>query len=344
MRVLVTGGLGLVGAHLVPRLLDRSSTTEIVIVDNHSTGAAPEALASVTGERVSVVAGDVADAVLLDAVMPRTDVVIHLAASTSVDRSIESPSACVTNNVGATVALVDAVCRHRPERVIVVSTDEVWGSIPSPDLADETTPYRPMNPYAASKAACDHLVAAANNTYDLTISTVWFTTLYGPWQMPGKLVSTAIRNRVVGRPVPIYGDGLAVREFTYVADAVEGLLAVFDDGPAGACYVIGSGVRHSALEVGRTVNELAGGDDEWVVWAPGRPGCDQRYAVDSTKIQTELGWAPRVDFEEGIALTLEWWRTVGLGVAGGDRHHARAADAGLTLTTPTVAAAPAPGS
>ncbi len=318
MKIMVTGGLGFIGSAMV-RLLIESTDHEVVNVDKISYSSTQGSLAPVaSSSRYGFQKCDLADAeavtTLVDEEVP--DVIIHLAAESHVDRSIDGPGEFVQSNIIGTFNLLEAA-RRLPNLLLFthVSTDEVFGSLQNYDpLFNEHTRYDPRSPYSATKAASDHLVRAWGETYDLPCVVTNCSNNYGPYQFPEKLIPTMILKASKLDPLPIYGDGGNIRDWLHVDDHVAGLLSVVERGEPGRSYMIGGGCERTNLEVVEQICDLVADrlDDganrrALIEFVTDRPGHDRRYAVDSTRIQTELGWKPRYRFEDGIAQTVDWY-------------------------------------
>ena len=322
MRLLVTGGYGFIGSAVVRLAVARGH--QVVNVDARTYAACPDNVAGVArsiGYRAEHV--DIGDRPALDRIFDRhaPDAVLHLAAESHVDRSIDGPAAFVTTNVLGTFCLLEAARRHwegrgRPEtfRFHHVSTDEVYGSLGPEGEFTEDTPYAPRSPYSASKAAADHLVRAWNHTYGLPTLVTNCSNNYGPFQFPEKLVPVVILNALAGLPIPVYGSGENVRDWLYVEDHAEALLHVLEHGVAGRSYNIGGDSCVRNIDLVRMICA------ELDARRPGvrphaaairfvgdRPGHDLRYAVDQTRLRAELGWRPSVPLEEGLARTVAWY-------------------------------------
>jgi len=278
-----------------------------------------------------LVVGDINDATLLEKLFeehqPRA--VVHFAAESHVDRSIHGPAAFVQTNVQGTFTLLQAALKHwqglagqehEAFRFLHVSTDEVYGSLsPSDPQFSETTPYAPNSPYSASKAASDHLVRAWHHTYGLPVLTTNCSNNYGPYQFPEKLIPLVIANALDGKPLPIYGDGMNIRDWLYVKDHCSGIRAVLEGGRVGEVYNIGGWNEMSNIEIVRTICRLlderspgsaakaGGAHEKLIAFVKDRPGHDRRYAIDATKIHKELGWKPTETFETGIVKTVDWY-------------------------------------
>lgn len=329
-RLLVTGGAGFIGSALVRHLLDRSAD-DVIVADCLTYAGNLQSLASVLDDpRVSFEKIDVCDVDAVDRVFHdyRPDAVLHLAAESHVDRSIDGAVDFVRTNVEGTQRLLDVAVAHwralDPEdaegfRFLHVSTDEVYGDLgPDDPKFSEATPYAPSSPYAATKAASDHLVRACHRTHGLPVLITNCSNNYGPCQFPEKLIPRLILRALDGDSLPLYGDGLQVRDWLYVQDHVEALLAVLARGNVGETYNIGGSSERTNLEVAHAVcdalEERAPGRKDGVehyrdliTFVADRPGHDRRYAVDTSKVEGELGWRPQRTFSTAIAETVQWY-------------------------------------
>ena len=326
MRLLVTGGAGFIGSALV-RLLLAETDADVVNFDKLTYAANPEALEDAPRSgRYTFRRGDVADAAAVSALFDdvRPDAVFHLAAETHVDRSIDGPAAFVATNVLGTSVLLDAALRHwrglagaagARFRFVHMSTDEVFGSLgldAAPSGTDDA--YAPSSPYAASKAAADHLVLAWHRTYGLPALLVRACNNYGPWQFPEKLLPLMLTRALSGDTLPVYGRGENVREWLHVADTARGLLAAQANGRPGAGYNLGSGEERANLALVRTLCRLLDGAapaaapyDRLIRFVADRPGHDLRYALNSDRAVAELGWRPSRTLDQGLAETVRWY-------------------------------------
>lgn len=325
--LLVTGGAGFIGSALVRKIV-RETTYEVVNIDNLTYAGNLESLAEIDADdRHHFVRADICDAVALRAAFERyrPAAVIHLAAESHVDRSIDGPGAFVQTNVVGTFTLLHETLRHfrglAPSdaaafRFLHVSTDEVFGSLGETGLFTEHTPYQPNSPYSASKAASDHLVRAWFHTYHLPVLTSNCSNNYGPCQFPEKLIPLVIQNARAGKPLPVYGRGENVRDWLYVDDHADALLTILETGVPGETYNIGGVNERRNIDVVRAVCTLMdeispdatiGPREALIRFVTDRPGHDMRYAIDSGKIQRELGWSPRETFETGLRKTVEWY-------------------------------------
>lgn len=345
-RILVTGGAGFIGSAVVRRLI-RETAHSVLVVDKLTYAGNLDSLAPVAGDpRYAFLRADVADAAAmaaaLDGVEP--DVVMHLAAESHVDRSIDGPDAFVQTNVVGTVRLLQAATaywRRLPEprraafRFHHVSTDEVFGSLGAEGAFTEASPYDPRSPYSASKAASDHFVRAWTHTYGLPTLVSNCSNNYGPFQFPEKLIPLVILNGIEGAPLPVYGRGENVRDWLFVEDHAAALLLAAFSGTPGETYCIGGGAERRNLDVVRAVcallDEMApdpriGPREGLIRFVADRPGHDLRYAIDPAKAVRTLGWRPSESFESGLAKTVrwyldnrDWWTRVRSGVYRGER-------------------------
>jgi dTDP-glucose 4,6-dehydratase len=323
MKLLVTGGAGFIGSAVVRLAVARGH--HVVNLDALTYAACLANVAPVADSPLYAFEhADIRDRAALDRVFAthRPDAVMHLAAESHVDRSIDGPGTFIDTNVTGTYHLLEAARaywagRGRPGdfRFHHVSTDEVFGSLGPAGRFTETTPYDPRSPYSASKAASDHLVRAWGETYGLPIVISNCSNNYGPYHFPEKLVPVAILNALAGKPVPIYGDGGNVRDWLYVEDHADALLTVLDRGAIGRSYAIGGENERTNLQLVRTICAIldrlrpraAGPHADLITFVPDRPGHDARYAIDPTRIRTELGWRPSVTVDEGLERTVAWY-------------------------------------
>lgn len=326
MRVLVTGGAGFIGSALVRQLIDHSDH-EVLVYDKLTYAGTLTNLTTVSASpRFRFVQADICDADAVREAMSQfdPDIVAHLAAESHVDRSIDGPGAFIqTNIVGTFVLLQAALEQYRklsPERAARfrfhhVSTDEVFGSLGPDGLFTEATPYDPRSPYSASKAASDHLVSAWGHTYGLPVVMTNCSNNYGPHHFPEKLIPLVIIKALAGEPLPVYGKGDQIRDWLHVEDHARALQRVFETGQPGRSYNVGgfnertnlSVVQAICAELDRLRPRAAGPHAELITYVADRPGHDQRYAIDATRIATELGWRPRETFETGLAKTVQWY-------------------------------------
>ena len=331
MNILVTGGCGFIGSNFVrQRLLDRAApVSRLVNLDKLTYAGNPANLADLAGDPRYVFAqGDIGDEALVSRLLSehQIDAIVNFAAESHVDRSIDSPEPFIQTNVVGTLRLLNAARRHwasLPEpkksgfRFLHVSTDEVYGTLSPADPAfTEETPFAPNSPYAASKAASDHLVRAYQHTYKLPTLTTNCSNNYGPYHFPEKLIPLVILNALDGKSLPIYGDGQQIRDWLYVEDHASAIWCVLRQGKVGETYNVGGINERANLEVVRRICALldtqsprADGKSyaDQITFVADRPGHDRRYAIDCTKLQRELGWKPKESFETGLAKTVAWY-------------------------------------
>lgn len=330
MKILVTGGAGFIGSALVRHLVLQAGA-EVVNVDKLTYAGNLESLMSVAGNsRYAFERVDICDRAGLDRVFcqHRPQAVMHLAAESHVDRSIDGPAAFIETNIVGTYTLLEAARQYwlgladeqrGAFRFHHVSTDEVYGDLEGPeDLFTETTPYAPSSPYSASKAGSDHLVRAWRRTYGLPVLITNCSNNYGPYHFPEKLIPLMILNALEGKPLPVYGQGLQVRDWLYVEDHARALYTVLTDGQVGETYNIGGHNEKRNIDVVHAICELleelapAKPADvahyrDLITHVQDRPGHDMRYAIDASKIQRDLGWAPQETFESGLRKTVQWY-------------------------------------
>jgi len=323
MKLLVTGGAGFIGSAVVRLAVARGHA--VVNLDALTYAACLENVAPVADSPLYAFEhADIRDGAALERIFAthRPDAVMHLAAESHVDRSIDGPGDFISTNVTGTCTLLEAARAYwqgqdRPAgfRFHHVSTDEVFGSLGPTGAFTEETPYDPRSPYSASKAASDHLVRAWHHTYGLPVVLSNCSNNYGPYHFPEKLIPVIILNALAGKPLPIYGDGSNVRDWLYVEDHADALLLVLEKGAVGRSYNIGGENERSNLELVRTLCTLldgkrpkpAGSYADQITFVPDRPGHDARYAIDPARIRTELGWRPSVTVEQGLARTVDWY-------------------------------------
>ena len=321
MRIVITGAAGFIGSRFSEMLLERASELgydDIVILDALTYSGRRENMESVlTDPRVRFVHASINDQSVTDELLNGAHAVVHFAAESHVDRSIESARAFFETNVLGTQQLLESARRGQVERFVHVSTDEVYGSLSPTDPAfTEAKQYEPNSPYSASKAASDHLVRAYHHTYGLPVLTTNCSNNYGPYHFPEKLIPLIIHNALAGKSLPIYGDGQQVRDWLYVKDHASAIRRVLEAGKAGETYNVGGWNEKPNLDVVHTLcaimDELSPRSDgkkyaEQITYVTDRPGHDRRYAIDATKINRELGWKPAETFETGIRKTVQWY-------------------------------------
>lgn len=322
MKILVTGGAGFIGSAVVRRAVGQGH--EVVNLDALTYAACLDNVASVAESPLyRFEHADIRDRKALDRIFAehRPDAVMHLAAESHVDRSIDGPGAFIETNVNGTFTLLEAARtwwagqgKPREFRFHHVSTDEVYGSLGATGKFTEDTPYDPRSPYSASKAASDHLVRAWGETYGLPVIVTNCSNNYGPYHFPEKLIPVVILNALQGRPIPVYGEGLNIRDWLFVEDHADALLTVLTSAPAGRTYNIGGENEARNIDLVRTICAIlderrpdTAPHDRLITFVTDRPGHDLRYAIDPRRIREELGWRPSVTLEEGLRRTVDWY-------------------------------------
>ncbi|HTY58221.1 MAG TPA: dTDP-glucose 4,6-dehydratase [Bacteroidota bacterium] len=310
--LLVTGGAGFIGSNFVRYYLDEHAGTRVVNFDKLTYAGNLENLREIEeNPRYAFVRGDICDREALSAAMKNHDIdaVVHFAAESHVDRSIQGAAVFVATNVLGTQVVLDAARAQGVTRFLHVSTDEVYGSLGAAGTFTESTPLHPNSPYAASKASSDLLALAAAHTFGFPALVTRCSNNYGPYQFPEKLIPLMIANATDGKPLPVYGQGLNVRDWLYVRDHCTALDAVLERGKAGEIYNIGGNNEWRNIDIVRLLLKQLGKPESLITFVKDRPGHDLRYAIDATKIMNELSWKPSVTFEEGLAETVKWYRT-----------------------------------
>ncbi|MFH1762581.1 MAG: dTDP-glucose 4,6-dehydratase [Gemmatimonadota bacterium] len=318
LRLLVTGGAGFIGSTLVRILLRERPQAEIVNLDLLTYAGNLSNLEGVEGDpRHTFVQGDICDGALVQELLEGVDAVLNLAAESHVDRSIQRPAPFVQTNIVGTGVLLDAAWAAGVSRFVQVSTDEVYGDLPwvDPEAADphrssfsESTPLQPRSPYSASKAAGDLLVLSYHTTYGMDVVIPRGSNNYGPHQHHEKLIPLMATRAMEGEALPVYGDGLHVRDWMFVEDFCSGILAALEKGKSGEIYNFGGNTERTNLQVVRAILRALGAPEDLITFVPDRPGHDRRYAMDCSKARRELGWEARADFEGELVRTVEWYR------------------------------------
>ena len=310
MNVLITGGAGFIGSNLVRWMLAGHSDAVIVNVDNLTYAGNLENLEDCEqNPRYRFVKGDIADGGLMESVFRehRIDVVINCAAESHVDRSILGSSEFVRTNIVGTNILLELAKKHSLKKFVQISTDEVYGSLGVSGRFTEDTPIHPNSPYSASKAAADFLALSYHHTFGIPVVATRCSNNYGPYQFPEKLIPLMIANAVQDKPLPVYGDGLNVRDWIHVEDHCEAIDMVLQKGVPGGLYNIGGNSEKKNIDVVKLILRHLNKPESLITFVKDRPGHDRRYAIDSSKIQSELGWKPKHSFEQGIAATIDWY-------------------------------------
>lgn len=322
--ILVTGGAGFIGSNFIRYMLGREPDCRILNFDVLTYAGNLENLKEVEDDpRCIFIKGDVRDEKAVNAVFEQypIDAVVHFAAESHVDRSITDPQCFVLTNVLGTQILLDAARRHwslhpddkhcreyRPGvKFLHVSTDEVYGALGSTGFFTETTPLAPNSPYSASKASSDLMVRAYHSTFGMPVNITRCSNNYGPFQFPEKLIPLMINNCRSGKKLPVYGDGMQIRDWLYVEDHCSAIATVLEKGVSGEIYNIGGNNEKANIEIVKLILKATGKGEELIEYVADRPGHDRRYAIDNTKITTQLGWKPAYAFEEGIEKTIRWY-------------------------------------
>lgn len=309
-KLLVTGGAGFIGSNFIHQYLKNHPNDSIINLDLLTYAGNLENLADLdTNANYSFVQGDICDAKLVDELVKQVDIIVHFAAETHVDRSITGPAAFVNTNVLGTYTLLEAAKNNGKKRFHHVSTDEVFGALqPNDPKFNETTLYDPRSPYSASKASSDHLVRAYWHTYQLPITISNCTNNYGPYQYPEKLIPLFITNLLQNKKVPVYGQGLNIRDWIYVDDHNLGIEAILQAGKLGETYCLGGENELSNLEITKLILQALNKTESEIEYVTDRLGHDFRYAMDITKAKKELNWQPQVDFKMGLEKTIVWYQ------------------------------------
>jgi dTDP-glucose 4,6-dehydratase len=306
-RLLVTGGAGFIGSNFVRRVLTRHPGSRVTVLDKMTYAGNRANLRDVERDpRFTFVEGDIADADLVDRLATDVDAIVNFAAESHVDRSIEEPDAFIRTDVYGTFVLLEAARRHHHDRYLQISTDEVYGNVPH-GSSTEADPLRPRSPYSASKSGGDLLVGAYHTTYGLPTLLTRASNNFGPFQYPEKVIPLFITNAIDDEPLPLYGDGLQIRDWLFVDDHCDALEAVLARGEPGETYNVGGGNELTNLELTRRILELLGKPMTLVRRVEDRAGHDRRYSVDCSKLRA-LGWTPSHSFEAAIRETVDWYR------------------------------------
>ncbi len=312
MRLLVTGGAGFIGSNFIHYWFKKHQNDEIVNIDKLTYAGNHENLIDIEkNPNYTFIKGDICDPEIVKGAMLGVDTVVHFAAESHVDRSILDPSVFIKTNVLGTHILLEAALNAKVKRFHHISTDEVFGALElnSPEKFSENTTYHPRSPYSASKAAADHLVRAYHITFGLPITITNCADNFGPYQYPEKLVSLAITNIMEGKKIPVYGDGLYIRDWLFVQDHCSAIEKVLERGKIGETYLIGTNEPEiSNIEVVKKILRLLDKSEDMMEYVKDRPGHDRRYAIDSAKIKKELEWEPKYNFDQALQLTVDWYR------------------------------------
>ncbi|HLM83975.1 MAG TPA: dTDP-glucose 4,6-dehydratase [Candidatus Bathyarchaeia archaeon] len=309
MKFLVTGGAGFIGSNFIRYIFKKYPDYEIVNLDLLTYAGNLENLKDIEGNKnYKFMRGDIVDKELVNDLAKDVDVIVNFAAESHVDRSILDSSDFIRTNVLGTHNLLEAAKNNGLKRFHHISTDEVFGHLrPNDPAFNENTPYAPRSPYSASKAASDHLVRAYFHTFGLPVTISNCSNNYGPFHFPEKLIPLAITNLMEEKKIPVYGDGLQVRDWLFVEDHCEAIDLITQKGKIGETYCIGGNSEKANIEIARKILGLLGKGEEMIEYVKDRPGHDRRYAIDFSKIKRELDWEPRTSFEDGMKKTVEWY-------------------------------------
>jgi len=321
MKLLVTGGAGFIGSNFILYWLKKYPQDKIINLDKLTYAGNLENLKSIEkNPNYEFVQGDICDPKLVNSLTEKVDTIVHFAAESHVDRSIFDPAPFIKTNIEGTYVLLESAFKNKVKRFHHISTDEVFGALElnSTTKFNDLSPYNPHSPYSASKASSDHLVRAYFDTYQLPITISNCSNNFGPYQFPEKLIPLAITNIIEGKKVPIYGDGLYVRDWLYVEDHCKAIDLILNKGKIGETYLVGGLTEDvSNLEIIKKILKIMGKDESEIEYVKDRPGHDRRYAVDWSKINKKLGWKPDYGFDEYLEQTIswyknnqEWWRRI----------------------------------
>jgi dTDP-glucose 4,6-dehydratase len=311
MKLVVTGAAGFIGSSFARMALSQGWAYQVVNLDKLTYAGNLDNLEPIAGKPgYRFVQADIADAAAVEALFAEEapDAVIHFAAESHVDRSIHSPEPVIQTNFNGTFTLLEAARKHKIARFVHVSTDEVYGSIEPPHEADETYPIRASSPYSASKAGSDLLALSYFTTYKLNVSVTRASNNYGPYQFPEKLIPLMISNALEDKPLPVYGDGQQIRDWLYVEDHCRAIRAVLEMGRPGEIYNIGGNCSLPNLDVVHRILQATGKPESLITRVADRPGHDRRYALTNEKLTAETGWQPMMNFDNGLAATVNWYR------------------------------------
>jgi dTDP-glucose 4,6-dehydratase len=306
MKLLVTGGLGFIGSNFITKILEEKSDFEIVNVDAQLHGADKRNLSRIeNNENYEFVNGNITNKRLMEELISKCDAVVNFAAESFVDRSINDANPFLVSNIRGTFTILDIITKQK-KRMIQISTDEVFGSLPK-GSADEQTKFNPSSPYAATKAAAELLINSFSITHDSDVVITRCTNNYGPRQFPEKLIPKTIILAKQERNIPIYGNGKNLRDWIFVDEHCDAVYEILINGKAGQAYNISANNEISNVQIVHKILEIMGKSNDLIEFVEDRPGHDQRYSLDSSKIKNEFGWSTKINFEEGIRKTIEWY-------------------------------------
>jgi len=309
MKILVTGGAGFIGSNFVHYLVDKYPSYQITVIDALTYAGDRARLADVE-DKISFHQANITDEKAMDSLIDGQDWLVHFAAESHVDRSIADPGPFLKTNIFGTEVLARAAIKHNLKRFHHVSTDEVFGTLElgSPERFNEQTPYSPRSPYAASKAASDHIVRAYGETYGLPFTITNCSNNYGPYDSPGRAIPVFVTNALQDKPLPIYGKGQFIRDYLFVTDHCTAIDLALHEGELAETYCVGGAAQRNGVQVAGIVLQTLGKSKDLMEFVADRPGHDMRYDIDPSYIQQKLGWKQAVSFEEGIAKTIDWYK------------------------------------
>ncbi len=310
--MLVTGGAGFIGSNFVRYWLNKHPEDQVFNFDKLTYAGNLENLSDIQDNpNYTFIKGDICNKEEVDAAVKMVDTIVHFAAESHVDRSIQDAAPFIKTNIEGTYVLLEAAMKNNIKRFHHISTDEVFGALPldTEEKFNDNTPYNPRSPYSASKAASDHLVHAYHTTYDLPVTISNCSNNFGPYMFPEKLIPLAITNLIEGKKVPVYGDGLYVRDWLYVEDHCRAIDFILQKGQIGKTYLVGGLTEDIPnIEVIKRILKIMGKGEDQIEYVKDRPGHDRRYAIDWSTIQKELGWEPQYNFDEALEKTIQWYK------------------------------------
>lgn len=309
MKLLITGGAGFIGSNFIHYILKKYPSYEVVNLDDLTYAGSKDNLKEIENNpRYTFVHGSICNKALVNTLMKDIDIVVNFAAESHVDRSIENPDTFIMTNIVGTFTLLDSALRNNKKRFHHISTDEVYGQLsPNDPPFSEKTRYDPRSPYSASKASSDHLVSSYFHTYGLPVTISNCSNNYGPYHFPEKLIPLAITNLLTNKKIPVYGDGLQIRDWLYVEDHCKAIDLIIHKGVLGETYCIGGASEYTNKDLLRMILKIMKKDESSFEYVTDRLGHDRRYAIDFSKIKNDLGWEPEVAIEEGLEKTVQWY-------------------------------------
>jgi len=309
-KILVTGGAGFIGSNFIKYLLKETKDVKIINYDCLTYAGNLENLKEIENNpNYKFVKGDIKNSEMLEYVLTEFEIdgIINFAAESHVDRSIDNSRPFIETNIGGTLNILEAIKKLKIKNFVQVSTDEVYGSLGETGLFTESTPLSPNSPYSASKASADQLCLAFNHTFGIDVKITRCSNNYGPMQFPEKLIPLMINNALEDKNLPVYGDGMNIRDWLYVDDHCSAIWTVYKKGKSGEVYNVGGNNEKANIEIVKEILKQVNKPDTLIKYVKDRPGHDKRYAIDNSKITRELGWEPKIDFENGLKMTIQWY-------------------------------------